>query len=514
VFGWTGALPIQDWNIPAVTARYVRFDVLSYNGGGGGLNEIFVQTAPTLSAKGTISVAAAKANHLGILLPPAATAGSAISATVAALDRYGNVDPTYRGTITFTESGTKGVVPANYTFKSSDDGSHTFTNGVIFVTAGSQTLTATDVNTITITGTKTLQINPAAPKSYALLSVANVVAGAPLALTVTVLDAYGNVETGYTGTIHFSSSDKAADLPDDYTFTGVDNGEASFATFFKTGGTQTLTVTDTAVSTLTSKTSVSVAAVTHFSIVLPASVTAGAPFTVTVKALDANGNVVTNYVGTIHFASNDKRATLPIDYTFVAGDAGVHKFTTAFTLVTAGSRSIAVSDTLVSWLTSRAGIVVNPAAAKSFLITAPDIVTAGTSFSITVTVLDAYNNIVKGYNGTIHFTSSDSIPGLPANYTFVGSDNGMHAFTVTLNSVGSQSITATDTKVSTLTGSATVSVDTPSAPLLLRPGRLPRPSANNAALTAEDVSLSFAEESLDSNGDPQGRHRPGTALEA
>jgi uncharacterized repeat protein (TIGR01451 family) len=514
VFGRTGALPIQDWNIPAITARYVRFDVLSYNGGGGGLNEIFVQTAPTLSAKGTISVAAAKTNHLGVLLPPVATAGSAISATVAALDRYGNVDPTYRGTVTFTESGTKGVVPANYIFTSSDNGTHTFTNDVIFITAGSQTLTATDVNTATITGTKAIQINPAAPKSYALLSVANVVAGAPLVVTVTTLDAYGNVETGYTGTIHFSSSDKAADLPDDYTFTGADNGQASFGAIFKTGGTQTLTVTDTDVSTVTSTTSVSVAAVTHFSISLPASITAGAPFTVTVKALDANGNVMTNYVGTIHFASSDKQATLPLDYTFVAGDAGVHKFTTAFTLVTAGSRNIRVSDTVVSWLTNRAGIVVKPAAAKSFLIEAPNIVTAGTSFAITVTVLDAYNNIVKGYTGTIHFTSSDSNPGLPANYTFVSGDNGTHTFTVTLNSVGPQTITATDTRVSTLTGSATVSVDTPSVPSRLRPGRLPRPGANIAALTTEDVSLLFAEESLDSKGDPQGRHRPGTALEA
>src|SRR5579883_44730 len=513
VFGWTGALPIQDWNIPATTARYVRFDVLSYNGGGGGLNEIFVQTAPTLSAQGTISVAAAKANHLGVLLPPAAKIGRAISPTVDALDRYGNVDPTYRGTISFAKSDAKGVVPANYTFTSSDNGAHTFTNGVIFVTAGLQTLTATDVNTKTITGTNTIQINPAAPTSYALLSVANVVAGAPLALTVTVQDAYGNVETGYTGTIHFSSSDKAADLPPDYTFTGADNGQTSFTAFFKTGGTQTLTATDTEVSTITGTTSVSVAAVTHFGIFLPTSVTAGVPFTVTVKALDANGNVVTNYVGTIHFASRDQQATLPLDYTFVAGDAGVHKFTTAFTLFAAGSRNIGVSDTVVGWLASRAGIVVNPAAAKNFLIQAPNIVTAGTSFAITVTVVDAYNNIVKGYTGTIQFTSSDPVPGLPADYTFVSSDNGTHVFTVTLNSVGSQTITATDTKVSTLTGSATVNVDTPSAPLLLRPGRLPRPGANSAALTGEDVSLLFAEESFDSNGDPQGRNRPDTSLE-
>jgi hypothetical protein len=31
-----------------------------------------------------------------------------------------------------------------------------------------------------------------------------------LSVTVTALDAYGNIATGYTGTVHFTSSDIAA----------------------------------------------------------------------------------------------------------------------------------------------------------------------------------------------------------------------------------------------------------------------------------------------------------------
>ena len=39
-------------------------------------------------------------------------------------------------------------------------------------------------------------------------------------MTVTAVDAYGNVATGYTGTVHFTSSDGQAVLPANYTFIG------------------------------------------------------------------------------------------------------------------------------------------------------------------------------------------------------------------------------------------------------------------------------------------------------
>ena len=38
-------------------------------------------------------------------------------------------------------------------------------------------------------------------------------------MTVTAYDAYGNVATGYTGTVAFTSSDPQACFPADYTFT-------------------------------------------------------------------------------------------------------------------------------------------------------------------------------------------------------------------------------------------------------------------------------------------------------
>ena len=69
------------------------------------------------------------------------------------------------------------------------------------------------------------------------------------------------------------------------------------------------------------------------------------------------------------------------------------------------------------------------AAASRFVITAPSNVTAGRAFSLTITVQDAYGNVVTGYTGTIHFESTDGTATLPANYTFKAADNGVHTFT-------------------------------------------------------------------------------------
>jgi hypothetical protein len=59
------------------------------------------------------------------------------------------------------------------------------------------------------------------------------------------------VATGYTGTVHFTSSDFQATLPANYTFTGGDAGTHVFSVTLKTAGTQSITATDTVTGTIT-----------------------------------------------------------------------------------------------------------------------------------------------------------------------------------------------------------------------------------------------------------------------
>src|SRR5262249_8756006 len=126
-------------------------------------------------------------------------------------------------------------------------------------------------------------------------------------------------------------------------------------------------------------------------------------------------------------------------------------------LKTAGSQSLTATDTATSSITGgQSGIMVTAAAATHLAISAPANVSIGVAFSVTVTALDAYGNVATGYPGNIHFTSSDHKAILPSDYTFVAADAGVHTFTVTLKSSGTQTLTATDRNTGSIKGSASV----------------------------------------------------------
>jgi RHS repeat-associated protein len=202
-----------------------------------------------------------------------------------------------------------------------------------------------------------------------------------------------------------------------------------------------------------------------------ASGTAGGSFIVTVTALDPFNNIATAYVGTIHFTSSDSQAVLPATYMFIPGDGGVHTFTV--TLMTAGSQTITATDTVSSSITGTSGaVVVSPAAATHFLVSAPAAAAAGTAFAFTVTAQDAFHNTVTGYNGTVTFSSSDLAANLQDESTLTG---GIGTFGVALNTTGSQTLTATDSITPTITGtSGAITVGTPT------PGVIPAEVYNSA----------------------------------
>src|SRR5207302_10114524 len=82
-------------------------------------------------------------------LPSPAVAGVLYGYTVTAEDPYGNKANSYRGTIRFSSSDAQAVLRGDYTFTAADNGRHGFSG--ILKTAGSQTVTVTDISTATIT---------------------------------------------------------------------------------------------------------------------------------------------------------------------------------------------------------------------------------------------------------------------------------------------------------------------------------------------------------------------------
>jgi hypothetical protein len=199
--------------------------------------------------RGGVNIGAyqASASALAVTAPAAVTAGTPFDLAVTAVDAFGQTAVGYTGTVTFatTDTNPAVVLPADYPFKAADAGTHTFAGGTTLVSAGSQTVTATDTAASSITGFATVAVNPAAASHLVLSDSANPVKDQAWSVTVTAYDAFGNVATGYTGTVHFTSSDGQATLPADYTFTAADAGAHTFRVTFRRLGQQSLTVTDT-----------------------------------------------------------------------------------------------------------------------------------------------------------------------------------------------------------------------------------------------------------------------------
>src|SRR5262249_33787983 len=236
------------------------------------------------------------------------------------------------------------------------------------------------------------------------------------------------------------SSDAQAVLPANYTYTSFDNGVHTFAVTLKTVGSQSITGTDTVNSSLTATQSgitVTQAAVASYTVTgFPSPQTAGVAGSFTVTVFDAFGNLATNYTGTVRFTSTDTQAALPANYTFTAADAGVHTFSA--TLKTAGTQTITATDTGNATITGKqTGISITAAAPAKFAVTGfPNPATAGVAGTLPVTSQDAFGNLSNGYLGTVHFTSSDAQAVLPADYSFVAADAGVHTFSATLKTSG------------------------------------------------------------------------------
>jgi protocatechuate 3,4-dioxygenase beta subunit len=396
---------------------------------------------------------------------------AALQATVT--DTYGN--PVAGATVTFAApaSGASGSFPGpvnSVSITTNASGlatAPTFTaNGVI----GTYNVKATVVGVAT-SASFSLS-NTAAPTHLAFgQQPTSTIAGAALspAVTVRLLDASNNV-TGSRAvvTLTIASGPTGGTLSGTTSVTAV-NGIATFANLVLTkAGSYTLKAASTGLKSVTSASfTITAAAASSFSVTgFPSSTTAGTSKNFTVTVLDPYGNTATSYRGTVQFSSSDPQAALPANYMFTATDAGKHTFSAA--LKTAGTQSLTATDTSNTNITgAEKNIAVSPAAASKFLLAlilpaGATNVTAGTPFNLTVTVVDAYGNVVPTYPGTVNFSDSVGSATLPANYTFTtgtGKDNGVHTFTsLVLRTKGVQTLTVTDIKKSALLGSVIVDV--------------------------------------------------------
>jgi protocatechuate 3,4-dioxygenase beta subunit len=278
---------------------------------------------------GVVKLAIAATSHTGV-------AGSPITVTVSALDRKGKPVKGYAGTVHFSSTDLRGGLPTDYTFTAADGGSHTFT--VSMATAGAQAVTVSDGSLTTKRWAISVKAGPAL--SLVLTGPNSTTAGASQHYRVLAIDAYDNIATGCTDTMAVHSTDAAT---------------------FKTAGLQAVSVDDYASNLLGYQDDIAVSPGKADSISisgLPGSTNSGVASNATVTVHDKFGNVATGYTSRVHFASNDRAAILPADYTFTAVDRGVHNF--AITLTTKGNQWVTVRDTGKNSIGGMARVLVIP----------------------------------------------------------------------------------------------------------------------------------------------------------
>ncbi len=429
----------------------------------------------------TIQIGAGQTSHFAIVgTPTAVTAGSSANFTVVAEDAYGNITPTYPGTLSFSTSDPLASPPGGTLLTSG-----TTTVSMVLKTAGSQTLSATDTVHPNINGTSNpISVTASAATHFVVAAPSSEPAGAPFVATVTAVDAYGNPATGYTGVVHFTSSDPQGVLPEpDPTLT---NGVGFFPIQLKTAGVQTLVATDPAVPSINGGTAITITALaaTAFTVTAPTNVTQGNPFTYTVTAVDQYDNTAAAYNGTVYFTSTDAQATLPTSTTLISGTG----MFTGTLRTTTSTETVSATDTSNAGLTGTSlPITVVPASATHFSISAPSTTVAGNMLTYTVTALNQFNTVATTYTGTVIMSSTDAQAAFPFSTALPG---GQEIFTTVLKTAGFQTITATDNVNAAIAGTSNlISVTTAAAShfvVLAAPSTLTAGNSVNVLVTAKD----------------------------
>ena len=357
------------------------------------------------------------------------TAGSAFTTTITAKASNGNTVTSYTGRPTLSAS--TGTINPTMT--------GAFSNGV-----WTGTITATGAGSgITITATdsthsgqsNSFTINPGAATRLEVSCGISQVAGIAFPVMVTAKDAYGNTAKGYTGRIHFTSTDSGSGvrMPSDYKFQSGDLGTHTFSngvTLMTAGTGISITAIDTVTSSITgSQIGITVARNAQVAniVISPAnsSVTAGVTTTFSALASDAYGNTWD--------------VTSLMNWSISSGADGFWS-NNVYTSATAGYWIV---NSIYASTVYSTGLTVNPAGLDHFVFNAIGTQTAGSAFGITITAKDLANNTVTSYAGMPSLTfSAGSISPSSANGTF---SNGVWTGTVTVTGPGlSVSITATD----------------------------------------------------------------------
>ncbi len=485
-------------------------------------------------------------------------AGAADNLTITAVDSGGRTVATYTGDHSLTFGGannsTNPVTTPAVTDKTGAAVNFgtattiTFTNGVATVSgsnngvmklykAESPTVSVSDG---TLSGNVSMTVGPATTSRLIVTGSATQTAGAAQATTIKATDPYGNTDTNYTGShpLTFSGANSStnpvtAPTVTNSAATAVPFGSSTAITFTAgvstSGGSMTLYKAEAAQIVATDglgntsagsdrlAVTVSAAAVSKLDVTsVPAgNVTAATNFSVTFASEDAYGNAA-NVVGNTGVTLNPSGAgTLSNNSgTITAGTNSATLSTVQYTkaesltLIAHRTSGDALSDsgssaaiTVVAGAFSKLQLLMPGETAAPGTGTgtgktgSPSAQTAGTSFNVTVSAVDANWNLVNTVTDTAGITSSDANATLPGNAALAA---GTKTFSVTAKTAGTATFTATDisdgSKTANTSPSTTINAGAFAKLQILMPGETAAPgtaSGKTGSPSAQTAGTSF-----------------------
>jgi hypothetical protein len=412
--------------------------------------------------------------------PSSQSAGKAFQADVYATDAYWN-PVSSADNVRLTSSDAAASTPLTSVLA---NGFYRFT--VSLGTVGTQTLTASDLTNGPILSMTSagIPVIPSNVDHFVINAIASPqTAGTGFSMTIRAADATGNTVPNYNATAVLTANTGAGSItPEQITFangawTGTmvcrgAGGAVSISCFDYSSpphsgtsnnftvqpgpftGLQVLLPGETAQGgTPTGKTGT------------PTSQTAGATFTVIVRAVDDFWNLVPGVSDHVDVQSSDAFAVLPADTTLANGQILI-----SARLFKSGPQTIWATDLTTSSVhpdTSSAVTIVGGSFSRVLILApgespAPGTTTGRTgtatdqsiNYAFTVKVLstDQWWNPVPGPSDVIHITSGDALAQLPPDQAMA---NGEADMDVRLSTGGFQQISAADVTNASITGSTT-----------------------------------------------------------
>ncbi|MEW5759556.1 MAG: fibronectin type III domain-containing protein [Candidatus Thermoplasmatota archaeon] len=386
-------------------------------------------------------------------------AGLGFAIEVMAWDEWHNIVLNYAGTVSITSTagnapdGTPPTYPSPYEFNLTDQGVHIISGIALFKAEEDVEIYATDENGIY--GSIILNVLHGKVASFELICGKEQIAGVPFNVTVTALDSWKNIVKNYVGSVQLTGN--AGNSPDNsqpiyggpVEFTVLDNGMKVIGgtILFKAEKNVTITAVDVNYQNIkgsVSEINVKFASLARFKLEFEKEQTAGMPFNVTITALDNWGNTVENFTGEVNL-SGERVGSAPgappyfginNPCTFEEVDKG-RKNITGVRLFKAES-GVKLKLTFRDIVSISDEINVTFASFYEFGIEVEaGIKIAGKSFSVTLTALDQWKNVVTNYKGKVSISSTANpspngdLPLYIDVYNFTDADKGKHTFSFT-----------------------------------------------------------------------------------